>query len=55
MMIGDGSRVFIVTVETSTAIHYLLSAQEEGEEFVKLTVGSHVSEFPKIYYISGAC
>lgn len=32
-MIGGGSHQFIVTVETNTAIHNLLSLQEEEEEW----------------------
>ncbi|MFP3391556.1 hypothetical protein [Brevibacillus sp. SIMBA_040] len=53
IMIGGGSHEFIVTVETNTAIHNLLSStEEEEEEKVKLTVGGQACEFPQQYIVS---
>jgi hypothetical protein len=52
IMIGGGSREFIVTVETSTAIHNLLGSLEDEEEFVELTVGGQACEFPQKYIVS---
>ncbi|GIP00776.1 hypothetical protein J14TS5_58610 [Paenibacillus lautus] len=52
IMIGGGSHEFIVTVETSTAIHNLLSSPEEEDEFVEITVGGQACEFPQKYIVS---
>ncbi|MGE7825563.1 hypothetical protein [Paenibacillus sp. NPDC093718] len=52
IMIGGGSHEFIVTVETSTAIHNLLGSQEEEDEFVDITVGGQACEFPRQYIVS---
>ncbi|CAI8956431.1 conserved hypothetical protein [Brevibacillus sp. IT-7CA2] len=52
IMIGGGSHQFIVTVETNTAIHSLLSLQEEEEDLVELTVGGQACEFPQHYIVS---
>ncbi|MGG3280505.1 hypothetical protein [Paenibacillus solani] len=52
IMIGGGSREFIVTVETSTAIHNLIGPQEEEDEFVELTVGGQACEFPQMYVVN---
>ncbi|GIP00767.1 hypothetical protein J14TS5_58520 [Paenibacillus lautus] len=51
-MIGGGRHEFIVTVETSTAIHNLLGSQEEEDEFVEITVGGQACEFPQQYIVS---
>lgn len=51
IMIGGGSTEFIVTVETSTAIHNLLSTPEEDDEFIELTVGGQACEFPQKYVV----
>ncbi len=52
-MIGGGSQEFIVTVESNTAIHNLLSStEEEEEEMVELTVGGQACEFPQQYIVS---
>jgi len=52
IMIGGGSHEFIVTVETSSAIHNLLGTREEEEEFVEITVGGQACEFPQKYIVS---
>lgn len=52
IMIGGGSHEFIVTVETSTAIHNLLGTLEEEDEFVEMTVGGQACEFPQKYIVS---
>ncbi|MFD2117576.1 hypothetical protein ACFSTH_12850 [Paenibacillus yanchengensis] len=52
IMIGGGSQDFIVTVETSTAIHNLLGTLEEEDEFVEITVGGQACEFPQKYIVS---
>lgn len=52
IMIGGGSREFIVTVETGTAIRNLLGPGEEEDEFVELTVGGQACEFPQPYIVS---
>ncbi|WP_213647545.1 hypothetical protein [Paenibacillus lautus] len=52
IMIGGGRHEFIVTVETSTAIHNLLGSQEEEDEFVEITVGGQACEFPQQYIVS---
>lgn len=52
IMIGGGSHEFIVTVETSTAIHNLLGTLEEEDEFVEITVGGQACEFPQKYIVS---
>ncbi|RAV23378.1 Imm1 family immunity protein [Paenibacillus contaminans] len=52
IMIGGGSNEFIVTVETGTTIHNLLSTPEEDDEFIELTVGGQACEFPQKYVVS---
>lgn len=52
IMIGGGSREFIVTVETGTAICNLLDPGEEEDEFVELTVGGQACEFSQPYIVS---
>ena len=52
IMIGGGSQEFLVTVETNTAIHNLLSSPEEGEELAELTVGGQACEIPQNYIVS---
>ncbi|MFF2480968.1 hypothetical protein [Paenibacillus sp. NPDC058071] len=54
IMIGGGSEAFIVTVETSTALHNLLGAleEEDEDEFVEITVGGQACEFPQKYIVS---
>lgn len=52
IMVGGGSHEFIVTVETSTAIHNLLGTLEEEDEFVEITVGGQACEFPQKYIVS---
>lgn len=52
IMIGGGSPEFIVTVETSTAIHNLFSSPEDEDEFVEITVGGQACEFPQKYIVS---
>ncbi|MFD3259004.1 hypothetical protein ACE3MQ_10385 [Paenibacillus lentus] len=52
IMIGGGSHEFIVTVETSAAIHNLLGPLEEEDEFVEITVGGQACEFPQKYIVS---
>lgn len=51
IMIGGGSQEFLVTVETNTAIHNLLSSLEE-EDMAELTVGGQACEIPKHYIVS---
>ena len=51
-MVGGGSHEFIVTVETSTAIHNLLSSLKEEDEFVEITVGGQACELPQNYIVS---
>ncbi|MFF2886001.1 hypothetical protein [Paenibacillus sp. NPDC057967] len=50
IMVGGGSDEFIVTVESSIAIHNLLSSEEENE-FVEITVGGQACEFPQKYIV----
>jgi len=52
IMIGGGSREFIVTLETDTAIHNLLGPLEEEDEFVEITAGGQACEFPQKYVVS---
>ncbi len=52
IMIGGGSHEFIVTVESSTAIHNLLGTLEEEDEFVDITVGGQSCEYPQKYIVS---
>lgn len=51
IMIGGGKDEFIVTVETSTAIHNLFNIQEEADEFVEITVGGQACEYPQQYIV----
>ncbi|RXZ81013.1 hypothetical protein EBB07_16395 [Paenibacillaceae bacterium] len=52
IMIGGGSHEFILTVETSAAIHNLIGPLEEEDEFVEITVGGQACEFPQMYIVS---
>lgn len=51
-IVGGGNQEFIVTVESSAAIHNLLNSIEEEDEFVEITVGGQACEFPQKYIVS---